>query len=106
MIRNRITLKQANAYALHDAADDVRLRRWGLSAAVILAAHAAAVTLLGMNWHMPSEIGVTVPTIMVDLAPITSSPDVTQQDVAPGPVMTQADASPPEPTPSQVVPEQ
>ena len=59
-----------------------------------------------MNWSMPSEIGVTVPTIMVDLAPITSSPDVTQQDVAPGPVMTQADASPPEPVQAQVAPEQ
>lgn len=95
-----------NAFVLHDAADEVWLRRWGLSAAVILAVHAAAVTVLGMNWTMPPVTGVTVPTIMVDLAPITSSPDITQQDVAPGPVMTQADASPPEPAPAQIVPEQ
>ena len=99
-------LEQANIYVLHHAADDVWLRRWGLSAAAIVAAHIIAVALLGRNWNLPAEIGVTVPTIMVDLAPITASPDITQQDVAPGPVMREADASPPEPAPAEIVPEQ
>ena len=33
---------------------------------------------------------------MVDMAPVTSAPQPTQLDLAPGPVMQQADASPPE----------
>jgi protein TonB len=43
---------------------------------------------------------------MVDMAPVTSSPQPTPMDLAPGPVMQQADASPPEPTRAEVVEEQ
>ena len=39
--------------------------------------------------------GVTIPTIMVDMAPATASPQPTPMDIAPGPVMQEADASPP-----------
>jgi biopolymer transport protein ExbD len=43
--------------------------------------------------------GVSLPAIMVDMAPVSSAPQSTQMDLAPGPVMQQADASPPEPAP-------
>ena len=39
--------------------------------------------------------GVSIPTIMVDMAPATASPQPTPMDIAPGPEMQEADASPP-----------
>ena len=48
-----------------------------------------------------------MPAIMVDMAPASSSPQSTPMDLAPGPVMQQADASPPpEPAKPQIVEEQ
>jgi protein TonB len=43
---------------------------------------------------------------MVDMAPVSSAPQPTQMDLAPGPVMQQADASPPEPAAAEAVQEQ
>jgi len=106
-----------NAYALHDVADDALLRRWGVSALAILALHAGLVALT-IGWYRPlTPPGITLPAIMVDMSPATSAPQPTQLDLAPGPVMQQADASPPEvarqeavedqiaPTPPQEKPE-
>lgn len=94
-----------NAFALHDASDQAVLRRWGASATAIIAAHAALIAI-GMNWHRPPPPGVNLPAIMVDLAPVTSAPQSTPLERAPGPVMDQADASPPEPAKQQTVEEQ
>nr|WP_249792856.1 energy transducer TonB [Bradyrhizobium sp. BRP22] len=80
------------------------MRRWGISALAILAAHAALITL-GINWHRAPPPGVTTPAIMVDMAPATSAPQPTPLDLAPGPVMQTADASPPEPVQQQAVEE-
>ena len=46
-----------------------------------------------------------MPAIMVDMAPVSSSSQPTPMDLAPGPVMQQADASPPEPAQQQAVEE-
>jgi protein TonB len=89
-----------NAHALHDAGGDARLRRWGLSAATILAAHAALLAL-GMSWSTAPPPGVTVPAILIDLTPITSSPEISETELPPGPAMQEADASPPEPAAAQ-----
>jgi protein TonB len=98
--------KQANAYALYEPADRAMLRRWGASAAAVLAAHAAVITL-GMSWQRPvPEPGVSQPAIMVDLAPVTSAPQSMPADIAPGPTMQEADASPPEPAKQELVEEQ
>ncbi|MFB9263656.1 TonB family protein [Bradyrhizobium erythrophlei] len=94
-----------NAFALHDSNDELWLRRWGLSAAAIVVAHAALVTL-GMSWSPAPPPGVSVPTILVDLTPITSSPEITPMELPPGPVMQEADASPPEPVVAATAPEQ
>jgi periplasmic protein TonB len=95
-----------NAFALHDVSDQAVLRRWGVSAMAIVAAHAALIAL-AMNWYTQRpEPGVAVPAIMVDLAPITSSPEAAPMDMMPGPEMQQADASPPEPAAAEAVPEQ
>ena len=95
-----------NAFALHDVRDQAAIRRWGASAFAIAAAHAALITL-AMNWYTQRpEPGVAMPAIMVDLAPITSSPEAAPMDMTPGPEMQQADAAPPEPAAAEPVQEQ
>src|SRR5882757_6538794 len=96
-----------NAFVLHDIGDRSEVLRWGASAAAIVALHAALLAL-GLAWytrHPPP--GITMPAIMVDMAPASSSPQPTPMDLAPGPVMQQADASPPpEPAKPETVQEQ
>ena len=84
-----------NAFVLHDTSDATGALRWGAAATAIVAAHAALIAL-GMGWYTQRPPpGVTIPTIMVDMAPATASPEPTPMDIAPGPEMQQADASPP-----------
>ncbi len=86
----------ANAFALHEPLGERETARWGVSGAVIVALHiAAAVVAVGWLKHVPNE-GVDMPAIMVDMSPVTSAPQSTPLDLAPGPVMEQADASPPD----------
>jgi protein TonB len=95
-----------NAFALHDMSDQADARRWGASAAAIVLAHAALIALAS-NWYTQRPVpGVSLPAIMVDMAPVSSAPQPTQMDLAPGPVMQQADASPPEPVAAEAVQEQ
>ncbi|MGE0285421.1 MAG: TonB family protein [Bradyrhizobium sp.] len=96
----------ANAYALHETADEMLARRWGISALAIVALHAALIAA-AIGWHRPlTPPGIALPAIMVDMSPVTSAPQPTQLDLAPGPVMQQADASPPEAAKQQPVEEQ
>ena len=71
------------------------------------AARRVAVIALGLSWQrvVPSP-GVSMPAIMVDLAPVTSAPESMPVDIAPGPLMQEADASPPEPAKQERVEEQ
>jgi protein TonB len=95
-----------SALALHDVNDRAEIRRWGSSAIAIAAAHAALIAL-AMNWYTQRPLpGVSLPVIMVDMAPVSSSPQPTPMDLAPGPVMQAADASPPEAARQQAVEEQ
>ncbi|MCP3405356.1 TonB family protein [Bradyrhizobium sp. CCGB01] len=95
----------ANAFALHEPLGERETARWGVSAAVIVALHLAAA-LLAMSWlRSQPEQGVDMPAILIDMTPETSAPQSTPLDIAPGPVMEQADASPPEPTQQQAVEE-
>src|SRR6266851_2911049 len=95
-----------NAFVVHDVGDQGGVLRWGASAAAIVALHAALLAL-GLAWYTQHPLpGITMPTIMVDMAPTSSSPQSTPMDLAPGPVMQQADASPPpEPAKPQIVDE-
>ena len=95
----------ANAFALHEPLGERATARWGASAALIVALHVAAA-LLAMSWlRSQPQQGVSLPAIMIDMAPVTSAPQSTQEDIAPGPVMQEADASPPEPVRRQPVEE-
>ncbi len=93
------------AFALHEPLDEREAARWAVAAAVIVALHVAAA-LLAMSWiRSQPEQGVSLPAIMIDMAPVTSAPQSAQDDVAPGPLMQEADASPPEPVQQQTVEE-
>jgi periplasmic protein TonB len=95
-----------NAFALHDTSERAAALRWSSSAATIAALHMALIAL-GMAWTtQPPAPGVVLPAIMVDLAPVSSAPQSTPLDRAPGPVMEQADASPPEAAERQAAPEE
>lgn len=96
----------ANAFALHLPLDEREVARWSVSATAIVAAHAAIIAL-ALAWltQPPTEPGVNSPAILIDLAPVTSAPQSMPLDLAPGPVMQQADASPPEPVQQQAIEE-
>src|SRR4051794_16219901 len=106
-----------NSFVLHQANERAAVARWGVCALLIVAAHAGLIAL-GMRWYEQfAPPGVTLPTIMVDMAPASAAPDTTPLDLAPGPTMQEADAPPPEapkqervqddiaPTPPQQKPE-
>jgi protein TonB len=98
-----------NAFVLHEFDDRAAMARWGASAAIIVALHAALIAL-GAAWytHLPPA-GVALPTIMIDLAPapVAASPDVQPVDLPPGPEMREADPPPPlEPPKPEVAQEQ
>jgi len=104
--RHRSQAITVNAFALHDVADQATIRRWGASAFAIAAAHAALIAL-ALNWYTQRPVhGVSLPAIMVDMSPVSAAPQATQMDLAPGPVMQQADASPPEPAAAEAVQEE
>jgi protein TonB len=95
-----------NAFVLHDTSDATGALRWGTSATAIVALHAALIAL-AMAWYTQRPPpGVTIPAIMVEMAPATASPEPTPTDIAPGPDMQQADASPPEAAKQEPVQEQ
>jgi protein TonB len=96
-----------NAFVLHDTSDQTGVLHWGTSAAAIVAVHAGLIAL-GLAWYTQRPPpGVTMPAIMVDMAPASSAPRPTPMDLAPGPQMQQADApAPPEPAKQQPVEEQ
>ena len=95
----------ANAFALYEPPAEREGVRWGTALAVIVPLHVAAA-LLAMSWlRSQPELGVSLPAIMVDMAPATSAPQPTQDEVAPGPPMQAANASPPQPMQQQAVDE-
>jgi periplasmic protein TonB len=95
-----------NAFVLHDTSDATGALRWGMSATAIVGVHAALIALAMVWYTQRPPPGVTIPTIMVDMAPATASPAPTPMDIAPGPVMQAADASPPEAAKPEQVQEQ
>lgn len=104
--RHRVQAITVNAFALHDVSDHAAVRRWGTASFAIAAAHAALIAL-ALNWTTQRPVpGVSLPAIMVDMAPVSAAPQPTQADLAPGPVMQQADASPPEPVAAEAVQEE
>ena len=70
-------------------ADSYDLRRWSLSAAVVISLHAALVVMLTTSHErMPGDEGTDA--IIVDLSPVTAPPTDSRNDLAPGPEQQQS----------------
>lgn len=85
-----------NAFALYQP-ERPGVSRWAFAGAAILALHATAIGMIGF-WYtrQPVEPNI-VPAIAVTLAPVeASSPTIQDQDIAVGPTMQQAEATPKE----------
>ena len=76
------------------AIDGSELRRWMLSAVVVLGVHAAGASFL-LTWHDPVGVGEPSDVVTVDLEPFSTPPTDTVEDVAPGPKQEEAEAPPP-----------
>ena len=87
-------------------ADSYDRRRWVLSAAVVIAMHAALVVRL-TTWHerLPGDEGTEA--IIVDLAPLMAARTDSRNDLAPGPEQQQSKAAQevqqPEQTPQEKI---
>ena len=85
-----------NAFALY-LPERHGVSRWMLAAVTILAAHAAALGVIGF-WYARQPVEPNIlPAIAVTLAPVeASSLAIQDQDIAVGPTMQQAEATPKE----------
>ena len=85
-----------NAFALH-LPERHGISRWMLAGVTIIAAHAALIGTIAV-WYARQPVEPTIlPAIAVTLAPVeASSPTIQDQDIAVGPTMQQAEATPKE----------
>jgi periplasmic protein TonB len=73
--------------------------RWGACFALAVAFHAAGAVALFARWTEDSNLVAGTAIVMVDLAPVALSPNITT-DVAPGPLQREAQ---PEPEPEKPI---
>jgi len=94
-----------NTLVLHGPPDQTDVRRWGMSAVLVVGVH-LAVIVAGMTWYTPPDVvGTASDSIMLDLESAPATPDPAQ-DLAPGPQMTEMEPPPPEPEKQEKVEEQ
>ena len=90
------------SFAIHSDKNSSGAARWSLSAILIVTLHAGLIAAAVIWARTTTAPGVSVPTILVDMSPVSASPKPQQMDVAPGPEMEEADA-PTAPPPEQIV---
>jgi periplasmic protein TonB len=73
-----------SALSWHDDRSPGELARWAVAAAVVLGVHAGALTYL-LAVHEPDVVGGATDVVTVELAPIDSTPDAVESDLAPAP---------------------
>ena len=73
-----------SALSWHDDRNPRELARWVVAAAVVLGVHAGALVYL-LAEHEPDIVGSNMDVVTVELAPIDSTPDAIESDVAPAP---------------------
>jgi len=81
-----------SALSWHDERNPRELARWAIAAAVVLSLHAGVLAYL-LAVHEPDIVGSNLDVVTVELAPIDSTPDAVEQDVAPAPE-TMVESSP------------
>jgi periplasmic protein TonB len=68
----------------HDDGNPRELARWAVAAAVVVGVHGGVLAYL-LAVHEPDIVGSNMDVVTVELAPIDSTPDAVEQDVAPAP---------------------
>ena len=65
--------------------------RWSACFALAVAFHAVGAAALFARWSEDSDLVANAPVIMVDLAPVAISPNVTPNELPPGPLQQEAE---------------
>ena len=73
-----------SALSWHDDRSPRELARWAIAGAIVLGVHAGALIYL-LAVHEPDIVGSNMDVVTVELAPIDSTPDAVEQDLAPAP---------------------
>ena len=81
-----------SALSWHDDRSPRELARWAIAGAIVLGVHAGALIYL-LAVHEPDIVGSNMDVVTVELAPINSTPDAVEQDLAPAPE-TMVESSP------------
>ena len=89
-----------SALVLYGPTERSSLPRWSAAAIIVVLLHAALISA-GALWYVQNQTaGTPLPPILVDLVPVSASPETQPLDLAPGPAMQEA----PEPQ-AQPIPE-
>lgn len=89
--------------ALHHHPDQSEIRRYGTAAIVIVLLHLALIATALLWYKRPEPAGVSIPAILVDLAPAPAAPQIQTDDLEPGRQVQEAEAPPPEPPKTEMV---
>jgi periplasmic protein TonB len=71
--------------------------RWGACFALALSFHAAGAAALLAHWNSDSDLTANAPVIMIELAPVAVSPNITPTDAPPDTVLSKEAEPEPEP---------
>ena len=74
--------------------------RWGACFALALGFHAVGVAALCARWGEDSDLVANAPVVMIELAPVPVSPNITPNELPPGPQQSEAE---PEPVPEKPI---
>ena len=74
--------------------------RWAACFALALAFHVAGAAVLLGRWSEDSDLVANAPVVMVELAPVPVSPNITPTELPPGPQQSEAE---PEPVPEKPI---
>ena len=74
----------ALALSWHEDASPRDLVRWAIAGLIVVGVHAGVIAYF-LATHQPDEIGDSGAVVSVELAPIDSTPDAIEEDVAPAP---------------------
>jgi protein TonB len=83
----------AGALALAEVDGGAEWRRWTVAAVFVLAAHVGLASIYWLTPQPEAEGSAAAPAVIVELAPVPASP-ASQQDLAPGPEMVEAQPTP------------
>ncbi len=73
-----------SAVSWHDEGNPHELLRWAIAAAVVFGLHAGVLTYF-LAVHEPDIVGSNTDVVTIELAPIDSTPDAIESDLAPAP---------------------